>query len=278
MSQIKCQAFIKNKSPKLCSRNAESRSNYCWQHADKENIIEEQKLNYNLVPDTELLMYSYLPLEEILTIFKDDLIMRNKILKIYPYELPSIEVATLNGDLETLKYLVSLGIKLKPVLMEMASQNGHLEIVKYLVSIDVKPTSDAINYASANGHLEIIKYLVSLGVKPRSKAIDDASTNGYLEIVKYLYSIGVVPTSNAINFASGNGHLEIVKYLYSIGAVPTSNAMDFATRNGHLETINFLKSIGVQKTTIANNEYSNSFPFIPSRYQLGVRPPRSSGK
>ncbi len=48
----------------------------------------------------------------------------------------------------------------------LASENGHLEIVKYLVSLgaDVRALDNyAVRYASENGHLETVKYLTSVG-------------------------------------------------------------------------------------------------------------------
>ena len=47
----------------------------------------------------------------------------------------------------------------------MASEEGNLETVKYLVSLgaDVRADNDyAVRSASRNGHLETVKYLVSM--------------------------------------------------------------------------------------------------------------------
>jgi hypothetical protein len=48
----------------------------------------------------------------------------------------------------------------------LASGEGHLETVKYLVSLgaDIKAQNNsAVIEASGGGHLETVKYLVSLG-------------------------------------------------------------------------------------------------------------------
>ena len=52
---------------------------------------------------------------------------------------------------------------------EDASQNGQLEVVKYLISLPkeykIDPSAnnnEAIRWASINGHLEVVKYLMSL--------------------------------------------------------------------------------------------------------------------
>ena len=54
----------------------------------------------------------------------------------------------------------------KNAAIKLASENGHLEIVQYLVSLGANIHADnefAVLRASANGHLEVVKYLVSLG-------------------------------------------------------------------------------------------------------------------
>ncbi|QTF49398.1 putative ankyrin repeat protein [Acanthamoeba polyphaga mimivirus] len=50
----------------------------------------------------------------------------------------------------------------------MASEEGHLEVVKYLVSLgaDIRAHNDyAVRMASMDGHHEVVKYLLSLGAK-----------------------------------------------------------------------------------------------------------------
>ena len=47
-----------------------------------------------------------------------------------------------------------------------ASLNGHLEVVKYLVSLGGNiraQNNQAFRRATRNGHVEVVKYLVSLG-------------------------------------------------------------------------------------------------------------------
>ena len=92
MSQVsKCQGINKDGTP--CKRNADLGSNFCWQHKNQE-IKSKNELNYNLDKETELLMYSYLPLEEVLTIFKNDIETRDKIIKRYFKDLPDINDAS----------------------------------------------------------------------------------------------------------------------------------------------------------------------------------------
>ena len=83
--------------------------------------------------------------------------------------------------------------------IRLASKEGHLEIVKYLMSLpgNIDPSAEnnaAIRYASYNGHLEVVKYLMSLpcNIDPSAEnnaAIRWASRNGHLEVVKYLMSL-----------------------------------------------------------------------------------------
>ena len=107
--------------------------------------------------------------------------------------------AVKDGDLEKVKYLVSLGADIRSgndLAVQVASENGYIDVVKYLVSLgaDIRSLNDeAVKWASRNGHLETVKYLVLLGADFRSVndwAVLWASYNGHFEMVKYLVSIG----------------------------------------------------------------------------------------
>ena len=120
---------------------------------------------FNLDPDTKLLMYSYLQLEEFLTVLKDDITTRDEIIKLYHKELPNIDIAGQNGHLETIKYLIEYGIVPTDWIMRWASEYGHLEVVVYLVEMGTVPTNNAIISANRNGHLDMVEYLVENAIK-----------------------------------------------------------------------------------------------------------------
>ena len=75
------------------------------------------------------------------------------------------------GDLEGIKYLVSLGADLNErngFSIVWASKNGELAIVKYLVKqgIDIRSENNsAIKAAKKNGHEDVVEYLISQGAK-----------------------------------------------------------------------------------------------------------------
>ena len=60
--------------------------------------------------DLKYLIASYLNLEEVLTIYGNNLVDRNEIIRLCYKELPNIREATINGSLETIKYLYEMGI------------------------------------------------------------------------------------------------------------------------------------------------------------------------
>lgn len=79
--------------------------------------------------------------------------------------------------------------------LKLASWNGHLEVMKYLVSLgaDIHINSEApLKLASGKGYLEIVKYLVNLGADIHAND-DEAFRWAYgsknLELVKYLESL-----------------------------------------------------------------------------------------
>ena len=116
-------------------------------------------------------------------------------------------------------------LKLLEEAVIVASSNGHLEIVKYLVNLGVDfqaVDNQAVRLASKNGHLEVIKYLVEKGAEIHGdEAIQWASTNGHFEIVKYFVERGSdfqAFDNEAIRVACIYKNFKIVKYLVEMGA------------------------------------------------------------
>ncbi len=175
-----------------------------------------------------------------------------KFLSIYT-DTNALDIAVKYGNLLVVKSLIVNNVNSKHI--QLASENGHIEIVKYLVSLGADYTANnnrAIQWASLNGHLAIVKYLVLLGADytaNNNRAIQCASRNGHLAIVKYLVLLGADYTANnnyAIQWASGNGHLTVVKYLVSLGADYTAGggfAIRLASKYGHTEIVEYLKSL-----------------------------------
>ena len=207
---MECQG--KTKGDVKCSRKVIS-SNYCWQHQT------EEKINYNLDEETEMLVYSYLPLEEVLTIYKNGT-KRNKIITRYFKKLPTIIEAMKNNQLQTVQY-----IKLS---LYVASENGDLESAKNLTNLGAMPNIYTLNAGSASGNLELVKYLISLSIKPNKVTLDFASTSGNLELVKYLISLNMIPDTYTLNEGSRSGNLELVKYLISLGVTPSGISLEWA--------------------------------------------------
>jgi ankyrin repeat protein len=69
------------------------------------------------------------------------------------------------GDIDMIKYLISLGIKY-PVGLNYAAEHGHIETVKYLLTLDNYINFDketALVYALKKSHFNIADYLIDKG-------------------------------------------------------------------------------------------------------------------
>src|SRR5436190_1827039 len=123
------------------------------------------------------LISSYLSVEQIFILYKNNKTLQDQILKIYNIIIPKINDVC---------------------------KNGHLEIVKYLHECNIEPTDYAINDASKNGNLEMVKYLTEYCIDPDEYSIQLACENGHLEVVKYLleYDIDIEFPYGLIDCAS----------------------------------------------------------------------------
>lgn len=184
----------------------------------------------------------------------------------------AIKFAAAKGNLDVVKYLVSIGEKVNNLTVVPAIDNGHLNIVKFLCEglkasqksqkSQTSQTSQAsqinrmglLYYASTTGSLKVVEYLYSIGEEPSEWMVEKACQNGHLDIVKFFHSIGkVTPGATFIDMACSSGHIHIVEFLHSISCGFTSNAICWASGGGFLDLVKYLVSIGAVPSNEAIN-------------------------
>lgn len=167
---------------------------------------------------------------------------RDQLNDVNEQSLSPLNVASSKGDLAVVKYLVSLGAKVKSAYhssIYFAAEYGNLGVVRFLfeeTDIDKEKErtfvaengSTPVLLSSSNGNLELVKYLVANGFDFNSQ-----ETNGL----------------NAVWCAAARGHLEVVKFLVSVGAdfEQKSNkgvsSWKIATKNKHEGVATYLRSL-----------------------------------
>lgn len=148
----------------------------------------------------------------------------------------TFEIASMNGNLELLHYLVSYWDihHCSQNLVVNAASNGHVDVLKYLMTLDrvygITPSAhnnEAIRFAASNGHVQAVAFLMELdaeyGIDPTARhneAIRHAISNGHLEVVQYLmaldsnYNIDPAALDNyGLRKAVENSHMEMIDYL-----------------------------------------------------------------
>nr|XP_047125592.1 secreted RxLR effector protein 124-like [Hydra vulgaris] len=99
-----------------------------------------------------------------------------------------IEMAVFNGDLNTVKYLISLNYKVNDESFIKAVKNDHLHILEYFHSeLNLKGPKNLIDYAAEEGNLDIIKYLISQNYKVNDESFIKAVKNDHSHILEYFY-------------------------------------------------------------------------------------------
>jgi ankyrin repeat protein len=160
-----------------------------------------------------------------------------------------------NGELEVMKYLVEIGVKLKkfgPRLLSAACERGLADIVNYLIDngIDINRTYKGVlpaYTAIVNNKPEILMILLKRGSFYYGGYFTYAAYHNHMDILKEALSkfsdsdfIRDV-INNAAHNACGGGNLEILKYLLEEkGAVVRSKSIRYAAKSGNLDIIKFL--------------------------------------
>lgn len=172
------------------------------------------------------------------------------------------QLAANYGQLETLLYLETKGIRIEPTLaIAEAAKRGKFETVKYVFEAHIAPARkrgydihysekrDALRSAATGGDVETFQFLqAQFNITDKSDLISClsiASEFGHLPLVQYLIRLGLPASGNWIHTpiigAARAGHLDIVRYLIEHGSVGVNHwALDAAARRGHLDIVKYL--------------------------------------
>ncbi len=254
--------------------------------------------------DTLIIVCSYLDLEDILGLTDKHDKLRQKILKLYPQEIPNMERAVKLNSPETIRYLISINAKIDSSVFYYAVKNdyldilksleyylprfkslytlailfGKLNIVKYLSSVlpyilELEEQNFKIAYTSA--HLEICEYFWELGYGPSSSLLEKLCTNKHLEILKFLKSKDYIFIVDNLNIAVLNEADEVVKYLLTLNLDLKSETsyLRYAIETANLNIIKLLSKYCIyQYEHLQTAIYCKNLEIIDYLIVLGVKP------
>ncbi len=76
------------------------------------------------------------------------------------YRKPVMDWAAMNGHLNVVKFLHSIGKDCTPCAIDWATRNGHIDVVQFLLSFDKPYTEYATYWAFKFSHLHILQILI----------------------------------------------------------------------------------------------------------------------
>lgn len=137
--------------------------------------------------------------------------------------LDLIEEATINGFINTVKYLYNNGAILTLNLLRLASEYGHLDIIKYLHDnkLDFTSNKKCIYLASRHAHLDLVKYFIQYGIDIDNEYMINAFKNNDQTMIKYLYKHGgdiTAVDSILAEYAKLSYYKDIIKFVILHGA------------------------------------------------------------
>ncbi|CXI52726.1 ankyrin, putative [Plasmodium berghei] len=214
LPQINCKSYNKNKSIINICENDEIR-----------RIISNSSYGDS---------FTYSDLDAYMGEYMDNI---ENVSSIAPFDLESIHLASNDGNIELIKYLLKSGIDInsktkirKYTALHICASKGDIKTVKFLVNnnADINALTynneTALWFASISNHLNVCKYLLQNGAlsylnKKGDSALHAASTMGNYEVVKLLIDNSAnithldVNLLEPIHYASFEGHKGIVKIL-----------------------------------------------------------------
>ncbi|CAL6292954.1 unnamed protein product [Bathycoccus prasinos] len=154
----------------------------------------------------------------------------------------TITAASIQGNLEMVKYCVANKCPIDWRTCACAAKNGHLEILKYLREEAKAPWDwDTASWAAESGHLHILEYLVERKYdKFDAYACEYAAYHGHLDCLKYLHETAKAPWDyRAVREAHENNHPECVQYFLDNNCLlPRVTSLPSSTRATTNNSIN----------------------------------------
>ena len=129
-------------------------------------------------------------------------------------------------------------------VVDYASLNGNLEIVRYLTAIGASCSTYAMDYAARSGHLDIVQWLhLNRSEGCTTEAMDWAALIGHLDVVKWLHlNRSESFSAFAIKIAARNGHVNVVKCLVENSLVTDRESLRFANECANTQRYTEIKS------------------------------------
>jgi ankyrin repeat protein len=160
--------------------------------------------------------------------------------------------ATMDNQLEILKYLISTGLKpqcYENMLLRSSAYCGHMDIIKYLVEdCKVSDVTESCLICIKNGRLDFVEYFIAHGFdikKHGNRALEKAIKCGQLDIAKFFVSMGCDNSSNLNIFrgAASANHMDTIKYFVGLG-YNAALCLLIAAENDNLELAKYTLELG----------------------------------
>ncbi|XP_065682444.1 alpha-latrotoxin-Lg1a-like [Hydra vulgaris] len=156
-----------------------------------------------------------------------------------------INFATLNNNLNMIKYLISQNYNVNNDAFIIATEYGRLHILDYFhFELKLRGPENLIKYAIKEGYLNVIKYLISLNYKVDNDTFIIATEYGRLHILKYFhFELNLRGPENLINIVAKEGYL-------NIKLRGPENLIDIVKKDGYLDSFKYLLSLNYKITKI----------------------------
>jgi len=179
------------------------------------------------------------------------------------------EIASMNGHLETLQWILGHGGCWTGFTLELAARNGHLHVLRWAHSEGEWYDYPCSHEAAINGHLHVLKWMHETeGFRTNLPLANYAARGGHLEVLKWLRAHGAKWDYQASDWAAKYGELAVLKWIRQNGGEFSDHVADWAAANGHLETLRWLRENGGGWSHWAADEAARNGHFAVLRWIL----------
>jgi len=131
----------------------------------------------------------------------------------------ALEDACKTGNIEIVKFLLSLNANNYDAAFISACQYGYLDIVKLFYPY-IKNITNGFQLACQCNNINVVKFLIKdIKIEEMEELFYHAVTNEYIEIVELFLNSGIKPSTNVIETAQNLQLTDIIKIFYDKGFI-----------------------------------------------------------
>jgi hypothetical protein len=156
-----------------------------------------------------------------------------------------VDVADVEGDLETLEWLLELwGDLICEKACQRAAKHKHFHVLKWLIAHGNTCNKKVFAYCILHGNLDMVQYLHDPTFLNNTKFTHIAASHGNLQMLQWLHKQNYAMHDDILDFAAESGNQAMIIWLMDLGYKFSEFTYEDLVESGNMSTLVWAESMG----------------------------------